>query len=174
MSSAINNLKTTLAMGARANKYRVQIAAPLGPTDDTIIDTLCKGGDIPGKTIGQIEVYNQGRKVVLAGDAEFESEWTLTFWNTQNHDTRGQFIDWMTFIDSVETHSRGAGTHDDYMSSGAMIHQLNTSDNSVTASYQFNDLWPNNIGSIAMADETQDEIEEYEVTFSFSYWTKTA
>jgi len=168
----LDDLKTNLGMGARGNKYKVMIAAPVGNSDDAIIDTICKGASIPAKTMGQIEVWNQGRKLIIAGDAQFENTWSLTFWNTQDLSLRNSFDDWITFIDSVETNTRGAVEHKDYMTEGAKVQQLSATDNSVVATYEFKNLWPTNISSIELADDAVDAITEFTVDFAYSHWIK--
>ncbi len=169
----LQELKTTLSMGARANKYKIMLAAPVGPTDDFTIDTVGKGGAIPAKTMGTIDIWTQGRKLVVAGDATFENAWALTFWNTQDLALRDGFDKWLLFIDDMEAHSRGASTHTDYMTEGAQIWQLNTSDNSVMATYNFYNLWPTGISAIDMADESIDTITEFTVDFAYSHWVRT-
>jgi hypothetical protein len=173
-SGKLQELKTALAMGARGNKYRVMLAAPVGPNDDQLIDTVCKGGSIPAKTIGQIEIWTQGRKLVVAGDATFENAWNLTFWNTQDMALRYAFDKWLTFIDDMETHSRGATDHISYMTETANISQLNTTSNEITATYEFRNLWPTGISAIDMADDQQDTITEFSVDLAYSHWVRIA
>ena len=184
-SSKVQQLKSELSMGARGNKYRIMLAAPQGPAAsgakeygqaisaaDFHIDTIAKGGSIPAKTIGQIEVWTQGRKLVVAGDATYENTWSLTFWNTQDHALRDAFDNWMLFIDDMESHSRAAVDHVDYMTETAQIQQLNTTDNSMMAQYEFRNLWPTGISAIDMADDQQDTITEFSVDFAFSHWVR--
>jgi len=171
-SSKIHKLRTTLKMGARGNKYRIMLAAPTGPTDDTLIDTVGKGGAIPAKSIGTIDIWSQGRKLVVAGDAAYDYTWSLTFWNTQDHKLRDDFDKWLLYIDDVEAHSRGAEEHNDYMTDAAQIQQLNTSDNSMMAQYVFRNMWPTSISAIDMADDQQDTITEFTVEFAYSHWVR--
>jgi hypothetical protein len=171
-NSEIEKLKSHLKMGARGNKYKIKIAAPQGANDDDQINTLCKGASIPAKSIGQIEVFTQGRKIVVAGDATYESSWTLTFWNTEDHDLRSKFIDWLKFIDNFDEHKRDATDMNSYMSSSAQVEQLSTVDNSVKATYEFKNLWPVNISEIELADDQQDTIEEFSVEFAYSHYIK--
>lgn len=181
MSDKLNRLKRELGIGARANKYRVQLAAQNALTGTDIggleIDTLCKGGAIPAKTIGTVDVWTQGRKLVIAGDAAYEHTWALTFYTTQDHALRKKFDAWLLFIDDVESHSRAIGDmdehHDDYFAQIAIIQQLDTSTNKVTAEYNFQNLWPTGISALDMADDTQDAVLEFTVDFAFSHWTMT-
>lgn len=170
----LQELKETLKMGARGNKYKVMLAAPVGPTDDFLVDTIAKGGAIPAKTMGQIEIWTQGRKLVVAGDATYENAWALTFWNTQELALRKGFDEWMNYIDDMDKHSRGATEHNSYMTDGGKIQQLNTSDNSVTATYQFYNMWPTGISAIEMADDQQDTITEFTVDFAYSHWVRVS
>jgi hypothetical protein len=170
----LEELKTTLSMGARANKYKIMLAAPVGPTDDFLIDTVGKGGAIPAKTMGTVDVWTQGRKLVVAGDATYENAWALTFWNTQDLALRQGFDNWLLYIDDMDQHKRGAVTHHDYMTEGARIQQLNTTDNSVMATYNFYNLWPTGISAIDMADENNDSITEFTVDFAYSHWVRTS
>ena len=169
----LQELKESLKMGARGNKYKVMLAAPIGATDDFLIDTIAKGGAIPAKTMGQIEVWTQGRKLVVAGDATYENAWALTFWNTQDLALRNGFDKWLLFIDDMEAHKRGTDEHNGYMTDGAKIQQLSTADNSVTAEYSFYNLWPTGISAIDMADDQQDTITEFTVDFAYSHWLRT-
>ena len=169
----LQELKTTLSMGARSNKYKIMLAAPIGATDDFTIDTVGKGGAIPAKTMGTIDIWTQGRKLVVAGDAQFENTWSLSFWNTPDHKLRDGFDTWLLYIDDMEGHKRGAYTHSNYMTEGAQIWQLNTSDNSVMAVYNFYNLWPTSISAIDMADESIDEISTFDVEFAYSHWVRT-
>jgi len=168
----LQDLKSTLGMGARANRYKVMLSAPIGPSDDFTLNTLCKGASIPAKTIGQIEVEKQGRKLVIAGDASYENTWTLTFWNTEEMDLKKGFEDWLDYIDNMVTHSRGASTHNDYMTEGAKIQQLSTIDNSVKAEYKFFNFWATNISIIDLADDSRDTITEFSVDFAFSHFER--
>jgi len=169
-SSKISSLKSTLGFGARANKYRVIInsvgGGPVGP----IVDTLTKSASIPGRSFNEVEIWNQGRLTVVAGDADFSGTWNVTFMDTEDHTMRGKFIDWMEFIDSVKDHARGAADHSSYMTT-AELHQLSTVDNASMAVYKFEDLWPKSISDTTMSDDSSDLIE-FSVEFNFTFWSK--
>ena len=69
-------LKSAIGAGGRANKYRVNFSVPgtIATTSDIQnAATLCKATQFPGMTIGQIEVFNQGRKLMLPGDTTYEN-----------------------------------------------------------------------------------------------------
>jgi len=170
-NSKISQLKNTLGMGARANKYRVIINGVGGGPSGPMVDTLAKSTAIPGRSFHEVEIWNQGRLTVIAGDADFSGTWTVTFMDTEDHSLRGQFIDWMEFIDSVANNSRGAGDHSSYMTT-AMVQQLSTIDNGVMATYTFEDIWPKSISDSSLSDDGTDMIE-FSVEFNFTSWAKS-
>jgi hypothetical protein len=110
MANRLAELKNALGAGARANKYRVNFAVPAAvPTTSNLqhVDALCKASNFPSMTIGQIEVFNQGRKLILPGDTTYTNAWTLTFYNTEDHALRKDMIAWMKAADHFQnnTHS---------------------------------------------------------------------
>jgi len=171
-NSEIDKLKNTLGMGARANKYRVIINGDgkrfsFGEE----ADILCKSASIPSRSFAEIEIWNQGKLTVVAGDASYGDTWSVTFLDTEDHQMRTQFNEWMEFIDSVNTNARGANNHDEYMST-AVLQQLSTVDNSVTAEYTFYDIWPKNMSESALSDDSQ-ELIEFSIEFNYTTWEKT-
>lgn len=173
-NSRVNSLKTKLGMGARPNKYRVLLTIPkaVGASiDGNTLDTICKGASIPEKIMGQIEAFSQGRKIILAGDAQFSNSWTLTFYDTENHKLRNAFTKWQEMIDDFENHSRGIKSHNDYMAEPE-VHQLSTIDNKATAKYKFYNMFPVNVSNLELADETNDQLGEFTVEFAFSHFIR--
>lgn len=169
-SSVINTLKQTLGMGARANKYRIIINGVGGGPSGPMVDTLAKSTTIPSRSFHEVEIWNQGKLTVIAGDADFSGTWSVTFMDTEDHALRGQFLQWMEFMDSVTKNSRGASDHSSYMTT-AELNQLSTIDNKITATYIFEDLWPKNISDSTLSDDSTD-ILEFSVEFNFTSWAK--
>jgi hypothetical protein len=166
MADRIDALKYNLGQGARSSRYRVEIASSFINNGD-MIDALCKGGSIPSKTIGQIPVYNQGKKLMIAGDTTFDNTWDLTFYNDEAHSVRAIMENWMDTVDNFieNTHAESPS---DYMAE-ATITQLGSSDNDVRQ-WKFYNLYPMTISAVEMADESVDTISEFTVTFSYSHW----
>ena len=163
-SVAINNIKNAIQGGARSNKYRVyvdQIA------DAQAADLLCKSSTFPGRTLGEIEVFNQGRKYIIPGDTSFTNEWTLSFYNTQDHKLRLEFIQWMKQIDDFSNNVRAADVTQFLKT--MKVYQINN-DGSEGQGYVFNNVFPKDIGEITVEAETLDAIQEFDVTFSFTDW----
>lgn len=163
-SVAINEMKNAIGGGARSNKYRVYIEK-VG--DAKTADLLCKSASFPGKTLGEIEVWNQGRKFLIPGDTSFTNEWQLSFYNTQDHNLRIQFINWMQQIDNFQ-----ANTHS--TTPAAVVVDMKVfqikADGTEGQGYIFHNVFPKDIGEITLEDETPDAIQEFDVSFSFSDW----
>ena len=93
-----DSLRQRLGLGARANKYLVEIVPPRGGevavagqsnvdlSDPGKIVAFCKGTSVPSREMGIAEVWIQGRKIPIPGDAQFAGTWDLTFYNDQDHD----------------------------------------------------------------------------------------
>ena len=140
-----------------------------GPVGE-VVDVLAKSSAIPGRDFSEIEIWNQGRLVTIAGDASFAGTWTVTFLDDEYHSLRDKFIAWMEGIDSPLNHQSSAGSHSGYMTT-AELQQLSTIDNIVTASYIFEDVWPKSISESAMSDDAQDMVE-FSVEFNYSTFSK--
>lgn len=169
MANKINDLKTKLGAGARPNKYRVIINAPEGITlgDNETPDLLCKAANFPGMTIGQIEVWNQGRKLVLPGDTSFDNTWTVTFYQTEDHSLRKAFLEWLKAADNFQNNTHNINPSS--VMTSMSVEQLDGDGNS-KAKYSFDNVFVQAVGEIGVGDDNQDTAMEFDVTFSFTDW----
>ena len=169
-NSEISKLKRTLGLGGRTNKYKIILnGVGGGPTGETV-DILAKSTTMPGRSFNDISIYVQGRRVIVAGEATYDGTWSVVFNDNDKHDLRTKFNKWMEFIDSVATNSRGAQDHTSYMST-AILQQLSSSDNSVTAEYELYNIYPKNLSEITLGDDISSIIE-FTVEFNYSHWKK--
>jgi len=170
MANKLAELKTALGAGARANKYRINFSVPTAIATTSIMqnaDTLCKATNFPSMTIGQIEVFNQGRKLLIPGDTTYTNSWAVTFYNTEDHALRRDMIAWMKAADNFQ-----ANTHSGNPSAvmGELgVTQLDSAGNA-TATYTFHNVFVQEVGELAVGDDQVDTIQEFDVTFSFSDW----
>jgi len=167
----LDELKTTLGIGARTNKYKVIINGVGGGPSGPIADVLAVSTTIPARSFADVEVWIQGRLVTIAGDATFNDSWSVTFMDDEEHTLRGKFIDWMEYIDSVAKNSRGAADHSSYMTT-ALVQQLSTIDNSKKAEYTFNNLYPKSLSDSVLSDMV-GELLKFTVEFNYTHWEKT-
>lgn len=170
MANVINEIKSAIGAGARPSKFRVTLTFPTAVlTSGNLrnIDTLAKAASFPGLTIGQIEIWNQGRKLLIPGDTSFTNSWTVTFYNTEAHDIRRDFISWQVSCDHFQD-NKHTGVPAELMIDANVI-QLDSYGNETTK-YTFHNLFPMEIGEITTGSDTIDQIEEFDVTFSFTDW----
>lgn len=170
MASTIQNLKSALGSGGRVNKYSVALNIPSAVSTTSDLsqgDILCKAASFPGVTVGAIEVFNQGRKLLIPGDTTYTNTWELTFYNTEDHGLRKDFLSWMRSADHFQNNSH-SGSPSDLMTDLA-VSQLDSAGN-ITATYTFHNVWVSDVGEIALADDTDGGIQEFPVTFTFTDW----
>ena len=166
----IEDLKRVLKGGSRATKYEVRFSVPqdvdfLMELKDMAL--LAKSTDFPGMQIGQIDVLVQGRKLPIPGDTSYDNQWTVNFYMDNAHKIRKQFIAWMKAIDNFQANTH-SGDPSQLFAEMSVV-QLDSLEKAV-AVYTFKDVWPQNIGVAAIAADSTDQIQEFDVTFSFSSW----
>jgi len=166
----IAELKQALGAGARTNKYQINFSIPSAvPTTSDLkeADVLCKATQFPGMSITPIEVYSQGRKLLIPGATEYENTWTLTFYNTEAHNLRRDMIAWMKAADDFQKNIHSGNPNDILGELGVV--QLD-SDQKETVTYTFHNVWVSEVAAIELTADGEAEISEFEVTFSFSDW----
>lgn len=166
----IEDIKRVLKGGARATKYEVRFSTPQGVEQLLELKDmalLAKSTDFPGMQIGQIDVLVQGRKIPIPGDTSYDNQWTVNFYMDNAHKIRKQFIAWMKAIDNFQANTH-SGDPSKLFAEMSVV-QLDSLEKAV-AVYTFKDVWPQNIGVAAIAADSTDQIQEFDVTFSFSSW----
>lgn len=170
MANKVAELRAALGAAARPNKYRINFSVPAAvPTSSNLnaADTLCKSSAFPSMTIGQIEVFNQGRKLIIPGDTSYTNSWNLTFYMTEDHALRKDMIAWMRYTDHFQSNTH-SGSPGDLM--GEMsVQQLDSAGNP-TVTYTFHNVFVMEVGEVSVGDDQQDTAMEFDVTFSFTDW----
>ena len=149
--------------GPRANRFKVFI-----PRAGNKIEFLCKAANIPAGTLGEVVVPFRGHNLKLAGERTFE-DWQITVINDVEFSVRSGLEAWQEEIQALD--SGEGSTTTDYLISRAFVEQLNK-DDSVLARYEFFNMFPKNIGEIALSYDTVDALEEFTVDFTFSHWER--
>ena len=163
--ATIDEFKSQLiAGGVRSNRFKVYI-----PRMGENIEFMCKTAAIPGSTLPVVEVPFRGHRLKIAGDRTFE-DWTVTIINDTSFTARTAVENWMSSIQQLDS---GVGaTSLDYLVSRATISQLNR-DDSVIATYELFNMYPQTLNNIELSYDTSDEIQTFDVTFSYSHWERT-
>jgi hypothetical protein len=174
--ATINELKTKLNKGSRANLFEVSLAFPSqvlttvgANTTDASVQwgLLCKSAAIPGMTIGTIEVpFRAGRKIKVPGDRTF-ADWSVTIINDENHKLRRLFTEWINFISTGDYESATKSTNTDYYQDILVTHLK--ADGTASRFYELNGAYPTDIGALDLSYDSTDTLSEFTVNFQYHY-----
>ena len=169
--------------GARSNLFEVEIEYPIEITVDTSGNGpkefgkfMIKAAEIPASNLGNIPVPFRGRVLPIAGDRTFDP-WTVTIINDTNFKIRDAMEMWSNSINDLQT-SQGLIDPADYQTS-AKVKQLsrnggnNPGDITVLREYLFEGIYPNVVSEIALDYGATDQIEEFQVTFNYLFYSVT-
>lgn len=157
--------------GARPNQFRVELAFPSYVTAGVVAGQraqfLCKSAQLPAATIEDIPVQYRGRAIHFAGERTF-APWSVTIINDTTFNIRNAFEIWSNGIQNLTT-SNGRTNPRDYQVD-LNVHQLDRN-GAIIKTYKFVDAYPTNIGAIGLSFDTTNAIEEFEVEFTYNFWT---
>lgn len=169
--NTISQLTSAINEGARSNQFKVEITTPTGVTL-TNASLLCKSAQVPEFTIGRIEVpIAGGRRFYIPGDRTF-AEWTATFIVNSSMGIRTQFETWLDKVRSgnfATTTTRASTDTSTYFGTIKVL-QLNAA-NAPVKTYTLQNAFPNDLSAIDVSYDTTDAIEEFTVTFAYTYHT---
>jgi hypothetical protein len=148
--------------GARPNLFDVTI-----PVFDQKLSFTCKAAQLPGSTIGVIEVPYFGRSVKFAGNRTFP-EWTVTVINDEDFVVRNALESWMSGINSHEGNF-AENLWQSYTFDGD-VNQYGK-DGSLIKTYTFKNMFPIDVSAIDLDWSSNDMMEEFQITFAYQYWT---
>lgn len=171
MSFNINDIRSQLTFGgARSAQFQVQITNPVDGLADLKTPFMVKASQIPPSTLGVTEVSYMGRKIRQAGDRTFE-EWAVTVINDEDFLIRNAMEKWSSAINSHEGNVRGTGGSSPalYKSQAQIMQFSKTGD--IIRTYDFHGLWPSLISSIEVAWESENQIQEFTITFQYDWWS---
>ena len=166
--------------GARPNMFEVNIDLPdqIGKDKnrDENMRFLIKAAEIPAANIGNIPVPFRGRVLPVAGDRTFDP-WTVTIINDTNFRIREAMEVWSNSINDLQT-SQGTINPAEYQTS-AKVKQLSRKGGvdpgaiDVLREYRFEGIYPNVVSSIPLDYGATDQIEEFQVTFNYLFYSVT-
>ena len=166
----ISDFKAKLAGGGvRPNQFKVTMPVPGyaqvgGEIEDFAF--LCKATSVPAHTIGSFTVPFRGRQIKVAGDRSYE-DWSVTVFNDTSFKLRNAFERWQNGINNM-TDGEGLTNPTDYQVD-AFVDQLDRN-GSTLKSYTLRGVFPTDIAAIALAYDTNDAIETFDVTFKYQFF----
>ncbi len=181
---SITNFRDRLVGGgARPNMFEVNLTLPSGliPQGDFTQDIrfMIKAAEIPAANIGNIPVPFRGRVLPVAGDRTFDP-WTVTVINDAQFNIRDAMEQWSNKINDLQF-DVGDINPADYQTKaevfqlsrqgGAAFSSLGSEDIVTLRQYNFEGIYPNSVSSIPLDYGATDQIEEFQVTFNYLFWT---
>jgi len=178
--------------GARPNLFEVQMAMPgtgiatIGTSAADIsrnIAFLCRAASLPGSTMGIATVPFFGREFKLPGNPSYP-EWTVTIINDENFTIRNSFEKWMNALNGHLSNLRDPAGYNSseysvdahviqYAKGGASSPTAITANAGVLKKYKFIGMWPTTVSPIELGWDTNNQVEEYSVTFAYQWWEST-
>ena len=157
--------------GARPSLFEFKVSAAPSTVSASLSDVhlYCNVSEIPPLTLTPIERQYFGRTVKIPGDLVF-ADLTTTIINTEKYNVRNEIEKWMEFINgTIDNKSKadadfGTGT-------AQLVHYQK--DGTSTMTYQFEECWPTAISEIALSYDTASDIEQFDVTWAYNYYTFT-
>ena len=184
---SITNFRDRLVGGgARPNMFEVNITLPeqvqgLGDIEQDM-RFLVKAAEIPAANIGNIPVPFRGRVLPVAGDRTFDP-WTVTVINDAQFNIRDAMEQWSNLINDLQF-DVGDINPADYQTKAEVFQLSRQSQGSggqsagkggeiiqTLRTYNFEGIYPNAVSSIPLDYGATDQIEEFQVTFNYLFWT---
>lgn len=157
--------------GARPNQFYVQLTFPsyvgLGVVAGQQAQFLCRSAQLPASTIEPITTLYRGRPVQFAGERTFQP-WTVSIYNDTSFNIRNALESWQNGIQNYNT-TLGRTNPTEYQVD-LNVYQLDRG-GAIIKSYRFVDAMPVNIGPIQLDYDQQNQIEQFDVEFTFNYFT---
>ena len=152
----------------RPNKFtaKVLFPAPVGDIVDLAeaCDIAVREAELPSRAVGVIDLPKRGNPHSIPGNFQKPADITLTFLNIQGSGLREAFERWVEYMASPVA---GTVANNVTVFGEVSIAQLNGVD-AVVKTYQLLYAFPNNISNIALSEESQDQVETFSVTFTYS------
>jgi hypothetical protein len=168
----LTNFKGNFAFeGARPTLFDAKITFPSATRVGNALRDFtfhCKSAQLPGKTLGIIEVPYFGRKIKVQGDQTF-AEWTVTVINEETFSVRETFEKWMSLINSHVSNTKTLPT---YKCDATVTQYTKFEMQPGDVTYKFTGMWPSDISAIDVSWESNDAIEEFTVTLQYDWWEK--
>lgn len=166
MSIKLSDFKANVKDVARPNRFLCQFMNE-GWRDE--MKFFVKSTSLPNRTIGDIELNWQGMKAKIAGDPTFD-DITLTFLNSYDFNLKNYIEKWIEQIATMSSNVRTAQA--DYKTEIKLTHIGRTAEE-VLAEYVLIGAYPKSMDAIELSHESADTPEEFSVTFSIDYFSRS-
>jgi hypothetical protein len=179
MAATLSNFKSALNYGgARPSLFDIEITRSTGLTALTGVSGVtnivshCNVSAIPPLTVTPIEKQYFGRTVKIPGDIVF-GDLSTTILNTEDYSIRNAIETWMDHINSHADNVTSDNFADDDFRATIELSQYGK-DGAVIQTYKFFDAWPMTLTEIALSYDTASDLEQYDVTWAYNYYSHTS
>ena len=176
MAFDLSTFQTALASGgARPSLFELEISGtPAGVSDPSLANVkyFCNVSALPPLTVTPIERQYFGRTVKIPGDIVY-GDLSTTIIMTEASTQRSELEKWMNEINgtiSIEMKS-GHNTSNGFAGTVKLKQYGKSGSTTPIHTVEFVDCWPNTIGEIALSYDTASDIEQFDVTWSYNYYT---
>jgi hypothetical protein len=157
----VENFKANFKGGYRPNKFKVII-----PVLGQKLEFVCKGAQIPGRTMGLVEAKYLGLTIKYKGDPTFE-EWSITSMIDVDFAVYNNIDAWMIAMDNIAGETGNIADLAQYKQT-AVLQVLDGNDNVIQA-YTLVGLFPTALQPVDVNWETVDTIAEVTCSFAYDY-----
>ena len=167
--ASLSNFKSALQYGgARPSLFDFQVY-DVGLTGVTLTDAplYCNVSSIPPLTVTPIERQYFGRTVKIPGDIVY-GDLTTTFINTEDYKIRNSIEAWIDHINKT-TDNSGFVDNSSWVTEADLTQY--SKDGFTLITYSFFDIWPTTLTEIALSHDTASDIEQFDVTWAYNYYT---
>jgi hypothetical protein len=161
--STINDFVSKMGYGARANLFKVLIGR-FGFADT---EFFVKAAQIPGRTMGVTPVRYKNNIINLVGDTSVFPEWSCTVINDEYFTIRNALEEWIEEIKSADETDRSF-----FPLYGSIDVISYSPDMDMIANYHIFNAFPTDLGAVDLSWDSSDTIQEYTVTFNYTYWQR--
>lgn len=159
--------------GARPNLFDITLIFPPILGKDFAgrkVTFMANSTTLPPSSVGVAAVNYFGRQVKFPGDRVFP-DWTINIINDEDFAIKEAFEAWSSLLNSHNQIKRNPGAVESLGYACPSVYVTQYSKNGVALrSYEFVGLFPTNVDPINVNWGSNDQIEEFGVTFAYQYW----
>ena len=168
---SLSNFKTALTYGgARPSLFKFDITTMglVGAGGVTDINLYCNVSAIPPLTVTPIEKQYFGRTVKIPGDIVY-GDLATTVLNAEDYSIRNAIEAWMDHINSHKE-NKGISGNSTWVTDGTLTQYGKSG--STLVEWEFIDMWPQTIAELPLSYDTASDIEQFDVTWAYNYYTQ--
>ena len=168
MATDIATFKSALTHGgARPSLFEMSVSTATGLDAIPDFNSFCNVSAIPPLTVTPIERQYFGRTVKIPGDMVF-GDLSTTIMNTEKYPIRDMVDEWM---DGINTHVGNISYSDNTSWQGTVTLTQYSKEGKSLMVYTFEDCWPQTVSEIALSYDTASDIETFDITWAYNYYT---